>query len=174
MSTKNFVYLLCCLLFAGTLSAQKYIGAEKCKMCHNKKEKGEQYNQWLSTTHSTAMKSLKSPKAMEWAKANNVADPSKEAKCIKCHATTGTIDASLISGITEAEGVSCESCHGPGSGYKAPTVMKDKELAMEKGLIMPTEKVCLKCHVASEDSPFDKPFDFATYNAKITHPNPKK
>jgi hypothetical protein len=34
---------------------------------------------------------------------------------------------------------------------------------------MPTEKVCLKCHIESPDSPFNKPFDFATYYAKVTH-----
>jgi len=169
MLTKKFGILLSCLLFTSAISAQKYIGADKCKMCHNKKEKGEQYNQWASTTHATAMKSLSSAKALEWAKANNVADPSKEAKCLKCHATTGHIDASLISGITEAEGVSCESCHGPGSAYKAPAIMKNREQALEKGLILPTKEVCLKCHIPSPDSPFDKPFNFDTYYAKVTH-----
>ena len=46
------------VLFASSaLMAQnfKYIGAAKCKMCHNKPDKGEQYNKWLEGPHANAM-----------------------------------------------------------------------------------------------------------------------
>jgi hypothetical protein len=72
--------------------------------------------------------------------------------------------------IKITEGVSCESCHGPGSLYKSMTVMKSREKSIEKGLILPTKEVCIKCH--NEDNPFYKPFDFDAAVAKITHPNP--
>jgi ribosomal protein L40E len=167
---KKLVILICAVIFGGTVMAQKYIGAEKCKMCHNKKDKGEQYNKWAATAHANSMNSLTNAKSMAWAKANNVAAPAKEAKCLKCHATSGSVAANLLAGITQEEGVSCESCHGPGSGYKASVTMKNKELSMEKGLINPTKEVCLKCHAQSADNPFNKPFDFATYITKVTHP----
>ncbi|MGE5275856.1 MAG: hypothetical protein ACM3SU_02570 [Acidobacteriota bacterium] len=40
----------------------------------------------------------------------------------------------------------CESCHGPGSEYKSPTVMKDPEKAKAAGLVMPTKAFCATCH----------------------------
>ena len=39
-----------------------------------------------------------------------------------------------------------------------------------KGLIMPTEEVCVACH--NDESPHFKGFDFAEYVKQITHPNP--
>ncbi len=49
--------------------------------------------------------------------------------------------------------------------------MKNKEKAIAKGLIIPDEKVCRKCH--NKESPNFKGFDFKTYAAKIAHPIPK-
>jgi len=136
----------------------KYIGAVKCKMCHNKADKGAQYNKWAEGPHAKAMESLKG---------DEVNDP----KCLKCHSTVGGIDKSLVASIKVKEGVSCESCHGPGSAYKNNTVMKSREKSIEKGLILPEEKVCLTCH--NDESPHFKGFDFDEYVAKIAHDNPK-
>lgn len=91
-------------------------------------------------------------------------------KCLKCHSTAAAANQALVATITVAEGVSCESCHGPGSAYKVATTMKDKTLAMSKGLIMPDEKVCKKCH--NEESPNYKGFNFKEYSAKIAHDDP--
>ena len=135
----------------------KYIGAAKCKMCHNKAEKGEQYNKWLASPHAKAMASLKG-------------DEAKNPKCLKCHSTAACGDQGLIASITVAEGVSCESCHGPGSLYKVATVMKDQKLALSKGMIIPDEKVCKKCH--NEESPNYKGFNYKEYVAKIAHDDP--
>jgi len=155
-----------------SLSAQtfKYIGADKCKICHNKPATGDQYNKWLKDPHSKAMKTLTSQASLDYAKKNGIADPAKEAKCLKCHSTYEKAGANLRAGITAQEGVSCESCHGPGSNYKSPTVMKNMKLAMESGLIMPEKAVCLGCH--NKENPFFKEFNFETAVAKIAHPNP--
>ena len=161
------------VFFAGSaLLAQnfKYIGAAKCKMCHQKPDKGEQYKKWLEGPHANAMKSLSTDKAKEIATAKGIADPTTDAACIKCHATTGHIDSKLVAGIKVDEGVSCESCHGPGSMYKGASVMKNKEQAMQKGLIEPTEAVCKTCH--NEESPTYVPFDFAARVAEISHDDP--
>ncbi len=173
MLSKKLLSLAVLALFAGTiLMAQdfKYIGAAKCKMCHMKPAKGEQYNVWLKGPHANAMKSLATDEAKKIATEKGIADPTTDAACVKCHATVGHIDKGLVAGIKMSEGVSCESCHGPGSMYKGASVMKNRELAMQKGMILPTEEVCKTCH--NEESPTYKPFNYAEKSAQIAHPDP--
>ena len=149
------------ILFASFVSAQdsKYVGATKCKMCHNKEDKGEQYNKWAAGPHAKAMASLKGADATN-------------AKCLKCHSTFESVAADLRGGITKEEGVSCESCHGAGSGYKIAATMKDKAKAKAAGLITPDEKLCRKCH--NKESPNYKEFNFAEYSKKIAHKDPTR
>ena len=155
------ILIACVLLFlAGTtLTAQdyEYIGAAKCKMCHNKATTGAQYKLWAESKHAKAMESL-------------VGDEKTNPQCTKCHSTAASVDEDLIATITVDEGVSCESCHGPGSAYKSNTIMKDRAKALEKGMIMPDEAICLQCH--NEESPNFKGFDFKEYSKKIAHPIP--
>ena len=175
MLQKKTILSLCLTLFIGlALNAQdfEYIGSKKCKMCHNKPTTGAQFDKWMNAGHANAMKSLSSPESLAYAKEHGIADPTKEASCIKCHSTYGRIDQKLNAGVTIDEGVSCETCHGPGSVYKSATIMKDRAKSMENGLILPTKEVCLQCH--NKDNPFYKPFDFAAASAKIAHPNPAK
>lgn len=160
MNLKKVFYLFGIILLTSTLvNAQdyKYIGAAKCKMCHNKAEKGAQFAKWSADPHSKAFASLKGAEA-------------KNPKCLKCHSTAASVDQALVTTITVEEGVSCESCHGPGSAYKVATVMKDQKLSLSKGMIMPTEKVCKKCH--NEESPHYKGFNYKEYVAKISHLDP--
>lgn len=155
--------LICLVSFLGTynLAAQdfEYIGSNKCKMCHNKPEKGAQYTNWAESKHAKAMELLN-------------AEEAKNPKCIKCHSTVGHVNPDLVATLKIEESVSCESCHGPGSKYFTSSVMKDHEKAMANGLIMPTEKVCVQCH--NSESPSFKGFNFDEYVKKITHPNPMK
>lgn len=169
----TFVLLLGFVL---TLSAQdkkfQYVGVKKCKTCHNTQKIGKQFDIWSQKKHANALVSLSSQESLEYAKANNIADPTKDAGCLSCHATAASVDKSLLTeSITIEEGVSCESCHGPGSEYKTMKIMKDKEASLANGLIEPTEQVCLTCH--NEKNPFHKPFDYKTAAAKIAHPIPK-
>jgi len=162
MNFKKLIFLLGMAIFVVSfVNAQsaQYVGAAKCKMCHNKAEKGEQYNKWLASPHAKAMAALKGADA-------------KNPKCLKCHSTAAGADQALVASITVEEGVSCESCHGAGSLYKVATTMKDMKLAMSKGLIMPEEKVCKKCH--NEASPNYKGFNYKEYAAKIAHGDPSK
>ena len=85
-------------------------------------------------------------------------------------------EAAVRGKVTNEEGVSCEACHGPGSGYYKMSTMK-KLYAGEiedatVGLAKPDEALCVKCH--NEESPTYQPFDFATFSAKIAHPVPEK
>lgn len=173
MFSKKLLSVAVLAFFAGSfLLAQdaKYIGAPKCKMCHMKAPKGEQYNVWLKGPHANAMKTLAGDEAKKIATEKGIADPATDAACIKCHSTVGHIDNGLVAGIKMSEGVSCESCHGPGSLYKGASVMKNRELSMQKGLILPTEEVCKTCH--NEESPTYKPFNYSEAVAKIAHPDP--
>ena len=168
---KKISIVMACMLFlvSNVLLAQnKYVGAAKCKMCHM--SKGKQYPTWSESKHAKAFESLKSEAALKIGKEKGIADPSTDAKCLKCHSTASEIDATLNGGIKNEEGVSCETCHGPGSAYKAPAVMRSRDESIKNGLIVPDEKLCLKCH--NSESPTFKGFDYATYNAKITHKNP--
>ena len=160
MNCKKLLFLFGIIfIFTAAASAQdfEYIGALKCKICHNKPEKGEQYKKWADGPHANAMSSLS-------------AEEAKDPKCIKCHSTVGGVDADLVATLKITEGVSCESCHGPGSMYKSNSVMKNKEMALAKGMIEPTEKVCKKCH--NEESPNYKGFNYDEYVKKIAHSDP--
>jgi len=161
------------LLMSGFLVAQdfSYIGVAKCKMCHNTEKSGFQYKIWSESRHAKALTSLSSPKSLEYAKANGIADPTKDQKCLKCHSTYNAVNKDKIETLTATEGVSCESCHGPGSAYKAMNIMKSRELSAKNGLILPNKEVCEKCH--NKENPFYKPFNFDEAKKKIAHPVPK-
>lgn len=146
------------LIGKGTAPADaEYIGAAKCKSCHNSPAKGAQYKLWAEGPHAKAFATLKG-------------DDAKNPKCLKCHTTLGHINKDLQATLTQEEGVSCESCHGPGSAYKSAAVMKDRAKSIAAGLIIPDEKLCKTCHNA--ESPHFKGFDFKEYSKKIAHPNP--
>jgi hypothetical protein len=173
MKSKNLILILCLVFITsgGLLSQEfQYVGSAKCKICHNKPATGQQFKVWSESLHANAMKSLSNEKSLAYAKEHNIADPTKDPSCLKCHSTAGSVKESLQAGITIAEGVSCESCHGPGSAYKTNTIMKDEALALKNGMIKPDQKVCEKCH--NKDNPFFKPFNFAEASKKIAHPNP--
>jgi len=175
MNKFHFLLVICLVLISSSaINAQEYqyIGAMKCKMCHNKASKGEQYNKWSDGPHAKAMETLKSEEAKKIAKEKGIADPAGDKKCTKCHSTAESVDSKLHATITVDESVSCESCHGPGSAYKSMSIMKSTEKSLANGLILPEEKVCKQCH--NEESPTYKSFDYAEYSAKIAHPNPMK
>ena len=153
----------------------KYVGASKCKMCHNKAD-GKFYDDWAAGPHAKAFLLLKG-------------EERKNAKCLKCH-TTGYGKAggfTALEGDNPAEadmvkalaGVQCEVCHGPGE--KHITSKKDKVVPHS---IKPEEKVCKTCH--NEENPNWKAdryttkdgkkvgFDFAQAVLKVKHDGVKK
>lgn len=160
MNYKKLMFLLgLAIIFSSAVHAQqfKYIGATKCKMCHNKPNKGSQYDVWAKGPHANALETLKG-------------DEKNDPKCLKCHSTAARVDKSLIASLGDDEGVSCESCHGPGSVYKNAGIMRNQKLALSKGMILPTEEVCVQCH--NEESPTFKGFNYDEFVAKIAHDDP--
>lgn len=150
----------------------EFIGASKCAICHKKVEQGEQYALWLASKHAKAFETLGTPEAKEQGTARGVDNPQASGQCLKCHSTAyGFTEAVVTSTIPVEEGVSCESCHGPGKDYMKKSVMEDKEAAIAAGLVIPNEETCQKCH--NSEAPTFKGFNFAEYWEKIKHPVPQ-
>ena len=172
-----------------------YVGINKCKMCHNKEAKGEQYTKWESTKHSNAFATLSSDKALEIAKKMELKTaPSESPECVVCHTVgfgKGGFEIKDAAFYNPAEddkegskaakrmenlkNVGCESCHGAGSGYKKKKTMEAIYTGAEKadayGLVIPTEETCKQCH--NEKSPTFTKFDFKESYAKIAHEIPE-
>jgi cytochrome c peroxidase len=160
---------------AGAEGTPQYVGAGKCKMCHNSVRKGAQFKVWSDSKHSHAFEVLATPKAAEIAKAKGVTDPQKSDACLQCHVTGhGEPADHFAATFNDSLGVGCESCHGPGSNYYTRTTMMDirsgKSKPEEFGLRMPTKETCAKCH--NEKSPSGKSVDWVADSTKIAHPIP--
>lgn len=149
----------------------EYVGASKCKSCHNADKNGAQYKKWESDKHSKAYDALKSESAKKKAEAMGVKDPLTDAKCLSCH-TTAAGKTNVDKSYKVDEGVGCEACHGPGSLYKKTTVMKDRKAAVEAGMIVPDEKTCKTCHQDKTEGHDGKFTTFEKEYSKIAHPVP--
>lgn len=166
------------LLLLGSVSlaaaqGHAFVGAEKCKMCHNTPAKGKQFTQWAESKHAKAYQTLASEEAKKIGATKGIADPQKSPACLKCHVTGHGAPAALLKDKYKAEeGVSCESCHGPGGDYWNMTVMKDRAKALAAGMVVPTEKTCTTCH--NSENPTHKGFDYQAMLAKVAHPNPAR
>ncbi len=171
--------------------APKYIGSAKCKNCHATKANGDQYGRWKAEKHSHAFESLALPAALAAGKERGIAEPQKEAACLKCHSTAATEPADrLAKGFDPKEGVGCEACHGPGEAHfkarmaaaaaaEGDAGFGDEEAAtavqkLPDGEIVLRPKVdlCVKCH--NKESPTYKPFCMKERVKEIAHFDPRK
>ena len=95
-------------------AAFDFVGPNKCTSCHDHDPQKE----WAEKKegpkgHLNALAQLEEKKSAGYGKAIGLADVyDLKGTCVKCHATVFKGDASF--------GVSCESCHGPGSAYLEP------------------------------------------------------
>lgn len=150
----------------------EFVGAKKCAMCHSSPAIGRQYQAWLASKHAQAFPTLGTPRAKELAAGWHIDNPQTSGRCLKCHSTAyGFTEARISEQITVEEGVSCETCHGPGKDYMKLAVMKNREAAVAAGLRIPNEETCRKCHGAG--GPVAMPFNFAEASEQIKHPIPK-
>ena len=198
----NRIFLLLLLLFftmafTGETQAKtpKFIGVKKCSKCHKKKKQGNQFSIWKKSKHSQAFKTLGSKKAKK--KAANMGlggDPQKTDACLVCHTSKfEAAQARVDKKFKIEDGVQCETCHGPGSGYRKKKTMKaiykerglnrkgDSQTARKRGLIFPDRNTCKRCHVKQiringkiYKNPSYKPFNFKKKVRKISHPVPER
>jgi hypothetical protein len=140
----------------------RYVGADLCVKCH-RSEQGEWCDvattaTWRHDAHSRAHLAL-SPtnprtRAMEAALGIKAATT---ASCIACHTHPGAEPAVDEETKLLHAGISCETCHGPGSGYVDPHIQKswrflssrEKEAFGMHDLRNPVAKAenCLACHL---------------------------
>ena len=172
----------------GQAQAADYEGTAKCKICHNKKDTGSQYDKWKAMDHAKAFETLKSPESVKIGQDKGLEKPPSESpECLKCHVTAYDVAAKAVPAkIKLEEGVSCEQCHGPSSEHTALAMkqMKDKSIDLSGSQPEVKAEVCTKCH--NDESPTWNPerytlddgkkvgFDFEQAQKKIDHSNPKK
>ncbi len=154
----------------------KYEGVKVCGPCHKMEKTGNQFAVWQKSAHAGAYKTLTTAKADEIAKGKGLKKPAAESpECLGCHIVTA--DAATFDKTFDVkDGVQCEVCHGPGSGYKTMATMKDKAKSIAAGLTeykddAAKEAKCKTCH--NDKSPTFKSFDFKKAWDKIKHPVPK-
>ena len=160
------------------------VGAKSCGICHKKDDTGNQLAKWQEGPHAKAIETLGTPKAKEAAAKVGVSDPQTSGKCLKCHSTAyNWTEQVQTQKVKPEEGVSCESCHGPGKKYMMKETMKSREKSIAAGMIYPATKSCPECH--NEKSPTYNPERYTTKDGKkvgfdaeqawekIKHPNPK-
>lgn len=181
MNNKIFYLIIIFFFFSVVVFSQKkenkFIGVKACSMCHKTEKQGKQFDIWKQAKHASAFNTLLSDKAIEIAKEKGLTSaPSETAECLSCHAPVSIADANLLEkNFDIKDGVQCEICHGAGSNYKSPAIMKDKAKSIAAGLTeyadsVAVETQCKKCH--NEKSPTFKSFVFAEYWEKIKHPKP--
>jgi hypothetical protein len=183
-SASPLLALLSCallvFLFTGAATAEDdfaYVGVKKCKMCHKKPEAGEQFKIWSESAHAKAFETLATDEAKADAAKQGIDNPQEAPECLKCHVTAFPVMDDLANQtITLEEGVSCESCHGPGSEYKSKKTMAaiyaGEMDGAEVGLWTVDEAVCTKCHTPEGNS-FYQEFDFEARVKEIAHPVPE-
>ena len=163
-----------------------FISARKCKSCHGKELMGDQYATWGKGLHRHAFDTLDSPESLALAKTLGLESPPSEApECLACHITAFGVPADRIwKPLAPADGVQCESCHGPGRDYRKKKIMDDLDHARSKGLWNPDGEhgICQRCH--NQASPTFDPrrytledgstagFDYAQALERIAHPIP--
>ena len=114
----------------------KYVGPGSCSAsaCHGgiqardtTKVLQNEYSTWIvQDRHSRAYTVLNQPLAQRMAKILKIGDPTKAQKCLVCHALSVPADQRGTQ-FDIAEGVSCESCHGPAEKWLGPHVEAERE-----------------------------------------------
>lgn len=150
----------------------KYVGATSCSTsgCHGSSQPlhvtrvlQNEYYTWLSSTqrgkgHAVAYNVLFSDRSARVARNMKLKGPAyKEPLCLDCHTTNVPARLIAASGHIDAEdGVQCEACHGPASGWKAEHTQAGwtHEQSVQRGMIdlrnVPVRgSLCLTCHMGS-------------------------
>ena len=164
------------LLSSLAMAQNKYIGTKMCGACHKQAKTGEAYTIWSKSPHASAFKTLQSDEANKIAKEKGLKVPAAEApECLECHVTGGGKAKNVDKTFNMEEGVTCEACHGPASGYKTlHSKPENKEKAIAAGLKQgdaSDPKPCKECH--NEKSPTFKGFKMDEYWKKIAHKLPE-
>lgn len=118
-----------------------------------------EYSVWIvKDKHSRAYQALSAPVSQRMARILQLgAKPEQSPKCLACHALSVPPEKRART-FELSEGVSCENCHGPASGWLGPHTMRGwtHENSTSAGMydtrnvIRRTEK-CLSCHLGAKE-----------------------
>jgi len=160
------------LVLPAVLSAQnessKYIGPGSCAAtsCHGsvKPVAGSrilqnEYSTWIiKDKHSRAYQALTGEVGERMVRILKLGTKAEEApKCLACHALNPSKEQRGRA-FEISEGVSCENCHGPASGWLGPHTTRswahEKSVALgmhdTRDVVHRTEK-CLECHLGTKN-----------------------
>jgi hypothetical protein len=148
-------------------SSGKYTGPGSCAStsCHGsitpRTENDvlqNEYSTWIvKDKHAQSYKALTGSVGERMAGILGLGKAEAAPRCLACH-TLNPAPAERSRTFDVSEGVSCESCHGPASGWLGPHTERDwthqKSIALgmvdTRDLVKRTEK-CLSCHLGSEE-----------------------
>lgn len=152
----------------GLLPGPKYVGALVCHGCHGAKEGDPVWGKWRFSKHALAYATLGTERAREIAgEMDEAGEPQESARCLGCHSTGGGEPEGRFAATFDlAQGVQCESCHGPGSEYMPEAVMLDPVASAESGLQTVGEETCTTCHTPGIHG---YTFDFESMWREIDH-----
>jgi len=116
-----------------------------------------EYTTWIAQDrHARATEVLSNPVSERMAKILGIGDPTKAPKCLACHSLD--VPSAAQGRNFASEGVSCEACHGPATGWLGYHVTRDAkhEESVRRGMydtkdiVKRTEK-CLTCHLGTAE-----------------------
>ena len=143
----------------------KYVGPGSCSAvaCHGgiqprsvTKVLQNEYSTWVTADkHAHAYTALTEPLGRQIAVTLKLGPAEKAQRCLVCHALSVS-PAEHARELDIAEGVGCESCHGPASLWIGPHIQANavhsRMVALglydNKNLVLRTEK-CLTCHLGA-------------------------
>jgi hypothetical protein len=120
-----------------------------------------EYSTWVAMDrHARAAEVLGNVLSQRMARLLGIGNPQQAQKCLACHSLDVPAAARGSSFLTE--GVSCEGCHGPASGWLGYHVTREAahEESVKRGMydtkdvVKRTEK-CLTCHLGTSEKGVD-------------------
>jgi len=152
-------------------AAGRFVGPGSCSAtaCHggirpvaNSRILQNEYSTWiLQDKHAQAYKALTNPVAQRMAKIMGIESATTSARCLSCHALSVPPDRKGRE-FDISEGVSCENCHGPASGWLGEHTLKNwkHEDSVARGMyevvdLRKRTEQCLTCHMGTADKNVD-------------------
>lgn len=151
---------------AADVEGATYVSNSKCKTCHL-----TEYKSWQTTPHAKALDVLRSADAAKVAEMAGRLGVKVEGAaidspaCLECHVAglklAGGYPGADSTKTAALSGVTCESCHGPGSKHVAAA--KEVKKTFINGKV--SESFCRSCHTPT----MSPKFEFAAYATKGLH-----
>jgi hypothetical protein len=150
--------------------AGNYVGPGSCSAvaCHGAVRPAAgarilqtEYSTWVARDrHARATDVLANAVSQRMAAILGIGAPQQAQKCLACHALD--VPAAARGRTFASEGVSCEACHGPASGWLGYHVTRDAthEESVKRGMYDTRDVVkrtdrCLTCHLGTAEKAVD-------------------